>query len=503
MTEASTKSDKSLPSGFEDITPRVTSTMANRYNKMEVDGEIENISFNPNEQIAVNRILRHVVKHNGYYLTCFADNKPILDNDLETAVDVCAMNTRALNRKMIAHVLTSAPVSFQRYQYCPGFPRFLNVDGATTYNTWHQVERLKLTDSMFKKWSTSQDIASTEMDKLLTEGFPKSEAIDVFKIMSTPQIWDVMLKMLFGNQHSPAASDDWMAESEIFTRWFACCVHRPLQRIGWSPVVRGTHGIGKGTFQHVAKAIMGSGSVNVVHDIEGITGQFAGEKALTRLLVVDECWSRSGKAMERFKPIITEPYVAVERKGEQQFTTRATHNTVVFSNHHTPFISAETERRWWVPSYRQYDLGEAVSKESNQAFHAEGNRLIRGALPLGQNGNQDQLIDLLCWLKLVSDITPADFFGTAPASDGFMDLVDLGIEDSQEILVSWLKGLDVGDALSLPQVVKVAAVPQSELIKLLSELDFRDCQMKSEGNRKVWTKSPHGVGPKYLREYAA
>jgi len=83
----------------------------------------------------------------------------------------------------------------------------------------------------------SQDIASMEMDKLLTEDFPKSEAIDVFKIMSTPQIWDVMLKMLFGNQHSPAASDDWMAESEIFTRWFACWVHRPLQRIGWSPVV--------------------------------------------------------------------------------------------------------------------------------------------------------------------------------------------------------------------------------------------------------------------------
>ena len=61
MTEASTQNDKSLPSGFEDITPRVTSTMANRYNKMEVDGEIENISFNSNEQIAVNRILRWVI----------------------------------------------------------------------------------------------------------------------------------------------------------------------------------------------------------------------------------------------------------------------------------------------------------------------------------------------------------------------------------------------------------------------------------------------------------
>ncbi len=44
-------------------------------------------------------------------------------------------------------------------------------------------------------------------------------------------------------------------------------------------VVSRCHGIGKGTFQHVENAIMGSGSVNVVHDIEGITGQFAGEKA--------------------------------------------------------------------------------------------------------------------------------------------------------------------------------------------------------------------------------
>lgn len=86
----------------------------------------------------------------------------------------------------------------------------------------------------------------------------------------------------------------------------------------------------------MAKALMGSGSVNVVHDIEGIAGRFSGEKALTRLLVVDECWSKSGKAMEQFKPIVSEDYVQVERKGEQPFAyTCNTQYDSVFQPSHT------------------------------------------------------------------------------------------------------------------------------------------------------------------------
>ena len=496
-----------LPAGFTDITKRVTSTMAHRYSKMKIEDDSGNITFESiafalKAQKAVDHILQHVVKHSGDYLTCFADNKPILGNDLETVIDACAMNTQALDRKMIAHVLNSAPLSFQRYQYCPGFPRFMSVDGATTYNTWHPVNWLKLNDSAFNRWVSSQEIAKAGVASLLADGVHKSEVGEIFEIMSTPTIWRVMQQMLFGNQNSGAASPDWLNERAIFTRWFACCVHRPLERIRWSPIIRGAHGVGKGTFQHMAKALMGSGSVNVVHDIEGIAGRFSGEKALTRLLVVDECWSKSGKAMEQFKPIVSEDYVQVERKGEQPFTTRATHNTIVFSNHHIPFVSAETERRWWVPSYREYDLGEDVSKEDNQAFHAEGNRLIREAMPLGKNGNQRQLRDVLCWLKLVADLTPVTFFTKAPKSEGFMDLVDLGVEGAQDDLLAWLIGLDSDDAFSLAQVVKTASVPQSELVKLLSKYGFRDCQMKREGNRKVWTKSPIGVGPKHLVEYA-
>lgn len=506
MPHQTTDNKQILPAGFIDISKRVTSTMSGRYSTMETADEEGNktkksIKFNDSQKKAVKHILDHVVKYQGEFLTCFADNKPILGNDLDTAVDVCAMTTKALDRKMIRHVLISAPMSFQRYQYCPGFPRFLKVDGATTYNTWHKIDRLTLTDQDISRWANSRPKAQADLAALSAKGVPTEEAVVHFVLGSEPLIWKIMLRMLFGNANSPVNSDDWMTEHAVFTQWFACCVHRPLGRIRWAPVIRGSHGVGKGTFQSIAKALMGSGSVSVVHDIEGIAGKFAGDKALTRMLVVDECWSKSGKAMEQFKPIVSEDYVHVERKGEQSFSTRATHNTIVFSNHHTPFKSAETERRWWVPCYRNYDQGEDTSKETNQAFHALGNRLIREALPLGGSGNQEQIRDLLCWLKVVAHTVPDPWFGTAPASEGFMDLVDIETADAQDDLRDWLVGLQTKDALSLPQVVTASSIPQSVLVKMLPELGFRSCQMKQKGGRKVWSKAPLGTGPTFLEEY--
>jgi hypothetical protein len=495
----------SLPIGFRDITKRVSQRTWKIVSHDMIehdDGSVEYrpVIFTEGERQAVELILTRVVKFGGLYLTCFADNKPILANDLETVVDACVLSTNALKRDRIWRILAWGPMNFQRYQYCPGFPRFLTVDGATTYNTWHKIDRLTVTDNDFSKWVSSKSDAKVEASHYVKDRL-KAEAAEVFMFETYPQIWRVMLRMLFGDQNSPTKSDDWIAEHDVFTRWFACCVHRPLERIRWAPVIRGAHGVGKGTFSHIAKALMGSGSVNVVHDIEGIASKFAGEQALTRLLVVDECWSKSGKAMQQFKPIVSEDYVNVERKGEQMFSTRATHNTIVFSNYHVPFVSAETERRWWVPNYRQYDHELEAPKDVKQAFHAEGNRLIRAALPLGHDGDQRQLNDLLCWLKLVADQTPVKWFGTAPPSEGFVDLVDIATEDMHDELTAWLTSLGSDEAFVLAQVVATSSVPQSVLLKMLSEFGFRDCQMKKEGGRKVWTKSPVGIGPRTLVVY--
>ena len=247
---------------------------------------------------------------------------------------------------------------------------------------------------------------------------------------------------------------------------------------------------------------MGAGSISVVNNLKGITSQFAGERALTRLLVVDECYSKGDVAMEAFKPFVTDDIIPVERKGEQLFTTRATHNTIISSNHYKPFKSAETERRWWVPPYREYDFKSGTKKE-RQAFHARGNEQIRKALPLNGKGDQSQLDDLLCWLKLIAMTTPDNFFSIAPQSDGFLDLLDLSIEESDAHLINWLDGLAKDQAVSLAQVVTASGVAQSKLTEQLRELGFRDAQMTrgEYKGKKVWTKAPAGQGPTSVAIY--
>ena len=500
MTVLST-TDKTLPAGFKDNTPRVLATILKRarHKKLEhEDGTIEYqpLSFNDGQEKAVRHILDHVVRYQGDYLTCFADNRPMIGNDLATTVDACKLNTKALSRSMITDLLLSAPLNFQRYAYYPGFPRFLKVDGATCYNTWHPAQRLIVSDDDLKRWARSKTQARAEVGKKLTD-----DAIEIFICETEPSIWRVMLRMLFGDVNSPTSSPNWVEEHEVFTKWFSCVVHRPLERVRWAPVLRGAHGVGKGTFQHLAQALMGSGSIKTVHDLEGIAGQFAGENALTRLLAVDEVWSKSGKAMQQFKPIISEDYVQVERKGEQRFSTRAVHDTIVFSNYHKPFTAAETERRWWVPAYRDYDLEPDRTKADKQAFHAEGNRLIRAALPLSPNANQDQIRDLLCWLKMVASTVPASFFATAPSSIGLPDMLDVAATEAHDEVVRWLDSLQTKDAISLADLVARTDMAQSQLTPILTELCFRNCQMKSQGNRKVWTKAPNGTGPNRLVSY--
>lgn len=497
------KNEPELPAGFTDIKPRITSTLGKRVRHREVecdDGSVgyQELSYDRGQAKAVSYITSSVVKYQGEFLTCFADNKPILGNDLNTTVDACKLNTKALSRESIEHVV-GCTFSFQRYAYYPGFPRFLTIDGVTTYNTWHEQERLSVTDAEFNTWVKSKKDAG-ELARLACD---KNAAFSAFKYSTVPPIWQVMLRLLFGNENSPEASANWPEEHEIFTDWFACVIFKPFDRRRWAPVLRGTHGIGKGTFQHMARALIGSGGVSVVQGIEGVAGQFGGENALARLLVVDEVWSKSAKLMEAFKPIVTDPYIGVERKGEMRFTTRAVADTLVFSNHAKPFTAAATERRWWVPQFRNLDLGPTVPKEAGQAFHAEGAKLVRDAMPLGAAGDQSQVRDLLCWFKLVSMQVPSSFVQIAPQSDGFDDLVDLAIEDAYNGLICWLDGMETREALSLADVVSKADVPQSQLVPLLSERGFRKCQMKSEGGRHVWTKAPNGIGPSRLLEYMA
>ncbi|AGI67471.1 hypothetical protein OAN307_c18130 [Octadecabacter antarcticus 307] len=125
MTSQTSKTK--LPAGFMDITPRVRSTICKRAKHLKIendDGDVEyqELTYTKDQDKAVNYILYGVAKYKGEYLTCFTDNKPVLGNDLNTTVDACKMNTKALSRELIKHII-ECTVNFQRYAYYPGVKR--------------------------------------------------------------------------------------------------------------------------------------------------------------------------------------------------------------------------------------------------------------------------------------------------------------------------------------------------------------------------------------------
>lgn len=479
MTKLTDAKTDRLPQGFNDLTPKVRSRF---YRHASANGtETHNASLDA--------VLNSVVKFNDGYLTCFGDNAPVVGNTLAAAVDAVQLNTKSLKRGEVKKLLPKVTY-VQRHAYYPGFPRFLSVNGAITFNTWKPAQRLLIDDADFNRWIKSKDRLKGDL-----EGMERADLIEAATFETEPQVWSVLMKMLFGNAHSAVKSEGWWEEHWVFTRWAACVIHKPFQRPLWAPVLRSVHGVGKGTFEAVMRSLMGSAAVNTVANIEGLTGEHNGDAALTRLLVLNEVLQkgRDTKADQRLKMFVSDPVIEVNRKHEQRFFTLATHATILYSNSRTPFVIPKTERRFWVPAYRQYDVGE----DHGQAFHAEGNRLIRESLV-----NVDEVHELLCWLKLVADTTPSDFLSTAPLSDGINDMFDLVSDDTRDDLRSWLDGLGPRDALQLAQVQQAASVAQGELTDMLKELGFRNCQMKREGNKKVWTKAPNGVGPEMLKAYS-
>lgn len=476
--DATSTNPNKLPQGFNDLTPQVRA----RFYQHAPAERTET------HKACLDATLNSVVKFNDGYLTCFGDNAPVAGNSLGAAVDAVQLNTKSLKRGEIKKLLPKVTY-VQRHAYYPGFPRFLSVNGAVTFNTWKPAQRLLITENDFKKWVKANKPIDNSLDGLDGQDFAF-----VFSYETMPLIWATLMKMLFGNAYSEVKSESWFEEQWDFTRWAACVVYKPMTRPLWAPVLRSVHGVGKGTFEAVMRALMGSAAVNTVANLEGLTGEHNGDAALTRLLVLNEVLQkgRDTKADQRLKMFVSDPVIEVNRKHEQRFFTLATHATILYSNSRTPFVVPKTERRFWVPAYREYDVGE----DHGQAFHAEGNRLIREDLT-----KPDVIHDLLCWLKLIADTTPATFLSVAPPSDGIQEMYDIVSEDKHDDLKTWLEGLGTMDALQLAQVQREANVVQGELIDLLKRLGFRNCQMRSHGNRKGWTKAPVGQSPKNLRQY--
>ena len=140
-----------------------------------------------------------------------------------------------------------------------------------------------------------------------------------------------------------------------FELWLAFSLFSD-ERPRWSPILRGEHGIGKGTLEaQVIHPFVGTRNyVKVLpYNIKGDHGaQFLTDKCM---VVFDEVNDRGSVFYDRLKNITTEDQIAVNPKGLAPYTDDAVFSTLILSNEEAPIGYPQGERRWLVSPYMVHE----------------------------------------------------------------------------------------------------------------------------------------------------
>lgn len=141
--------------------------------------------------------------------------------------------------------------------------------------------------------------------------------------------------------------------------WLAHAVQKPTELPGVALVLRGGRGTGKSTFAKWIGAIYGSHYLQVSQP-RHITGNFNSHLRNTLILFADEAfWAGDKQGEGTLKALITEPTLAVERKGIDVQTCKNFMRVVMASNNDWVVPAGGDERRYCV-----LDVGDAHAKDT-------------------------------------------------------------------------------------------------------------------------------------------
>ena len=142
--------------------------------------------------------------------------------------------------------------------------------------------------------------------------------------------------------HGVAEHAEWMLN------WLAFIVQRPSTRPETAVVLRGGQGTGKGTLCRIMMLMWGPHGLHITQP-KHLTGNFNAHLSATRLLFVDEGFWAGDKAGEGvLKGLVTEPTIAIERKGVDVSTAANRLATVIAANGAWVVPAGADERRYFV-----------------------------------------------------------------------------------------------------------------------------------------------------------
>jgi hypothetical protein len=186
--------------------------------------------------------------------------------------------------------------------------------------------------------------------------------------------------------------------------WLADLVQNPGGRKpGVALVLRGGRGTGKGMFSRPLMQIVGRHGIQL-NNREHLTGRFNHHLADKILVFLDEAfWAGDKKSEGVLKGLITEPRIAVERKGMDTYPVDSYVRCIMASNEDWVVPAGPDERRFLV-----LDVADTHKQDSTGYFKALANEI--------DNGGTEAL---LTWL-LAYDGSDVDLFH-APESNARLD----------------------------------------------------------------------------------
>jgi len=153
-----------------------------------------------------------------------------------------------------------------------------------------------------------------------------------------------------------------------FIMWQGSLVQNLGSPVGWSPLLMSAQkGIGKTLCVDIIRAMFGS--YGKVVSSKTVSGNFTGYKADSLLIVIEEIHIVGAKRetfMNNIKDVITNKYVAVERKGVDPETIENFTNLIATSNYTDALkLDDRSDRRWFIlnPQISLNNLGKKLNSE--------------------------------------------------------------------------------------------------------------------------------------------
>lgn len=148
--------------------------------------------------------------------------------------------------------------------------------------------------------------------------------------------------------------------------FIAYMVQQPGEKILWALLLQGVEGSGKGTIADIASTVLGKTNIRRLEAGAALDSQFNDFAVGSQLVVFDEVRNigeNKFRVMEKLKPLITDPFVELNRKYETGRNVENVANYMLFTNHHDALPISDGDRRFFVLKSRLQSKDDLVARD--------------------------------------------------------------------------------------------------------------------------------------------